>query len=99
MIVRDRIPAGVMDFGEMCAGDPATNLRRLDPSRLPARRFDTFSDLAIAAGKSQLRLVPGSGTGHADRVRFFMRCGTDWCEGRKTPMCKPLAAAEVSPAN
>ncbi|WP_225858036.1 phosphotransferase [Rhodococcus wratislaviensis] len=68
MIVRDRISAGVIDFGEMCAGDPATNLRRLDPSRLPSRRIDTFSDLAIAAGKSQLRLVPGSSTGHADRA-------------------------------
>lgn len=59
--------------------------------------LDTFSELAIAAGKTRLRLVPDSGDRREDRVRFFKRYGFEWCEGSTTHMCMPLVSAETAP--
>jgi len=57
--------------------------------------LDTFSEMAITAGTTQLRLKPDDGDRHDDRVRFFERYGFNWCEGSTDFMCKPLVEAET----
>ncbi|MFD1531982.1 phosphotransferase [Pseudonocardia aurantiaca] len=45
MVVRDGMLAGVIDFGEMCAGDPATDLSAawiLLPAGAASRFFDAY---------------------------------------------------------
>ncbi|EME18554.1 hypothetical protein G419_16765 [Rhodococcus triatomae BKS 15-14] len=63
------------------------------------RLLDAFSELARATGKTRLRLMPDSGNGYEDRVRFFKRYGMDWCDDREGHMCKPLAAVDTAPTN
>ncbi|WP_458682459.1 GNAT family N-acetyltransferase [Prescottella equi] len=61
--------------------------------------LDTFSEMAIAAGRTQLLLKPDRGDRHDDRVRFFKRYGFDWYEGSTIRMCKPLVEAETASMN
>ncbi|PBC36092.1 hypothetical protein CJ178_32325 [Rhodococcus sp. ACPA4] len=58
--------------------------------------LDAFSVLATAAGRTRLRLMPDTGAGHENRVRFFKeKCGMDWCADKPTYMCKPIVAIEI----
>ncbi|WP_143542741.1 GNAT family N-acetyltransferase [Rhodococcus qingshengii] len=61
--------------------------------------LDTFSEMAITAGLTQVRLKPDDGDRHDDRVRFFERYGFDWCAGSTDFMCKPLVETETAPVN
>lgn len=53
--------------------------------------LDKFATLAIAEGRTQLRLFPDSGGNYEDRIRFFKGQGFEWCTGGA--MCKPLVDA------
>jgi aminoglycoside phosphotransferase (APT) family kinase protein len=65
VVVRDGILAGVIDFGEMCAGDPATDLSAawiLLPAGAASRFFDAYghaddATIARARGWAVLRAV------------------------------------------
>lgn len=58
--------------------------------------LDAFTDLATAAGRTRLRLMPDTGAGLENRVRFFKeKYGMDWCEDSPTYMCKPLVSIEI----
>lgn len=61
--------------------------------------LDTFAEMAVAAGATQLRLKPDDGDRHDDRVRFFTRYGFKRCEESPNFMCKPLVEAETAAAN
>lgn len=65
MVVQDGTLAGVIDFGEMCAGDPATDLSAawiLLPAGTASRFFDTYehadeATIARARGWAVLRAL------------------------------------------
>jgi aminoglycoside phosphotransferase (APT) family kinase protein len=65
VVVRDGMLAGVIDFGDMCAGDPATDLSAawiLLPAGAANRFFDTYGDadeatVARARGWAVLRAL------------------------------------------
>ncbi|MFD8491965.1 aminoglycoside phosphotransferase family protein [Amycolatopsis sp. NPDC059657] len=65
VVVRDGVLAGVIDFGELCAGDPATDLSAawiLLPKGAASRFFDAYEDadestIARARGWAVLRAL------------------------------------------
>jgi aminoglycoside phosphotransferase (APT) family kinase protein len=76
VIVRDGTLSGVIDFGEMCAGDPATDLSAawlLLPAGAARRFFDAYGDvddatIARAKGWAVLRAVGLIGIGRNGRL-------------------------------
>jgi len=76
VIVRDGRLAGVIDFGEMCAGDPATDLSAawiLLPAGAGTRFFDAYADvdeatIARARGWAVLRALGLIGIGQNGRL-------------------------------
>lgn len=76
VVVRDGTLAGVIDFGEMCAGDPATDLSAawvLLPAGGAARFFDAYEQadeatVARARGWAVLRALGLIGIGRAGRL-------------------------------
>ena len=76
VVVRDGRLAGVIDFGEMCAGDPATDLSAawiLLPAGAAKRFFDAYEDvdeatIARARGWAILRALGLIGIGQNGRL-------------------------------
>ena len=76
VVVRDGRLAGVIDFGEMCAGDPATDLSAawiLLPAGAAKRFFDAYEDvdeatIARARGWALLRALGLIGIGQNGRL-------------------------------
>ncbi|HEX7538020.1 MAG TPA: phosphotransferase [Dermatophilaceae bacterium] len=76
VIVRDGALAGVIDFGEMCAGDPATDLSAawiLLPAGAAQRFFDAYDDvdeatIERARGWAVLRALGLIGIGQNGRL-------------------------------
>ncbi len=76
VIVRDGALAGIIDFGEMCAGDPATDLSAawiLLPAGAAARFFDAYegvdeATVARARGWGILRALGLIGIGQNGRL-------------------------------
>jgi aminoglycoside phosphotransferase (APT) family kinase protein len=76
VVVRDGILAGVIDFGEMCAGDPATDLSAawiLLPAGAASRFFDAYeradeATVTRARGWAVLRALGLIGIGQAGRL-------------------------------
>lgn len=76
VVVQDGAPCGVIDFGEMCAGDPATDLSAawlLLPAGTASRFFDTYehadaATIARARGWAVLRALHLIGIGRSGRL-------------------------------
>ncbi|MFE9442100.1 aminoglycoside phosphotransferase family protein [Streptomyces sp. NPDC006602] len=76
VVVRDGMLAGVIDFGEMCAGDPATDLSAawvLLPAGAASRFFDAYehadeATIARARGWAVLRALGLIGIGRNGRL-------------------------------
>ena len=76
VVVRDGTLVGVVDFGELCAGDPATDLSAawiLLPARAATRFFDTYryadeATIARARGWAVLRALGLVRIGRAGRL-------------------------------
>jgi aminoglycoside phosphotransferase (APT) family kinase protein len=76
VVVRDGMLAGVIDFGDMCAGDPATDLSAawiLLPADAASRFFDAYEQadeatITRARGWAVLRALNLIGIGQAGRL-------------------------------
>jgi aminoglycoside phosphotransferase (APT) family kinase protein len=83
VVLRDGILAGVIDFGEMCAGDPATDLSAawiLLPAGAASRFFDAYGqadDATITRARLGCPARPGPDRDRTEREAWSAGGQTD----------------------